>query len=497
MSVEALVVPRFQGISRPGLTSRISTRQMLDTPREMYNFLLTEDGHLYMPEAPAAPLYDFSADGRIRNIFYVETPRGIVVQMTNGKIFHIGIDPADGSYDPDPISPTLLATMPAGEEQWNLWVNGTRAGYFLMGYAPRGSAGPATDGKTWKVAGTHTSPTVTDLTASVVSASWSTLYKGRRFWVKRGRQVYYTALNQYDQPHGVDDTFTISGDDAGNTAIDNPGFVRGMSAWEDVLVFFLGGSVWVLTGAGPDTWKLRQVQTIVGNSNAWTLVRNDEGVLTFGGTNLNDPGVYIFTGSSATKISERIDDWMRSTGQLSATMSAGRYILATSRSDPAERQFLLYDIGSRQWVAFDGWVYGTAAVYGSTLLINNDGVLYRHAKEIFPRCPGRGARVLLGYQDDENPAGMVRYLGVKLAGRKWGTGTPTVTITATTSEGSVVSGPHDVATDVFDGLVVPLNIRGSAIELLLEFTAADDDNELLIENLQVITSRKGEKVSRG
>jgi hypothetical protein len=236
---------------------------------------------------------------------------------------------------------------------------------------------------------------------------------------------------------------------------------------------------------------------MVGNRFAWTLVRTDEGVLTVGGTNLNNPGLFLFTGSNAVKLSDNVDDWMLSHGKLSATVSAGRYILGTSRSGADNRQFMILDLRSKQWTAFDGYILGTACVRGTILYVSENGILYESSGEIFPRCPGRGARITLGYQDDENPSGLVRYLGLKLAGRFWGTGTPTVTVTASTPDGQVVSGPHDIPTDVFDNLVVPLNIRGAGIELDVEFTPADDDNEILIENLQVITSRKGEKVSRG
>ncbi len=488
---EAVIVSQFKGVHRPGLTTRITTRRILDEPREIYNMHLTDDGHLYIPECPDV-LYDFSIDGNIQTIHYVENPRGVVVQMDAGKIFHIGIDPATGAYDPAVIDPTHIATMPAGEEQWNIWVNGT-LDYFLMGYLPRGSAGP-TDGQTWKVSGTHLVLTVENITATVEAASWSTLYKGRRFWVKRGRQVWFSALNEYDAPAEADATFTISGDDAGNGFVDNPGFVAGMSAWEDVLVFFLTGSVWIITGSDPDTYNLRQVQTMVGNTNPWTLMRTDGGVITLGGSNLNNPGIYLFTGSQAQKLSDTVDDWMLNVGRATATLSGGRYIFGCSRANADSRQFMILDMRTHQWVAFDGYIDGTAAVKGSTLYVSKEGILYSINGEIFPRCPGRSARITLGYQDDENPSGLVRYLGVKVAGRMWGTG-GTLTVMASTPDGVVISDPQVIPDDVFDNFVIPLNIRGAAIEIQLEFTI-DDDTELLIENLQVILSRKGEKVSR-
>lgn len=489
MSVEALVVPAFKGIHRPGLTGRITTRRVLDEPREIYNFHLTDDGHLYMPAAPNL-VHDFSADGDIQTIHYLENPRGIIIQMSNGKIYHYRLL-APTNEPPVPAEITLLATIDPAETEWNIWVLDAGS-YGLMGYCPRGSAGAGPDGDMWKIAGTP--PTATSLRSTVGRASYSTLFKGRRFWVTRGRQVWFSPLNQYDQP--AEDNFTIGGDDGGNGYEDNPGFVQGMIGWEDVLVFFLTGSVWILTGGGPETWNLRQVQTMAGNSSSWTLMRTDDGVLTYGGGNLNDPGLYLFTGNNAVKISDVVDDYMRSIGHATATICGGRYVLGTSRAGADNRQFLLYQLKTKQWTAFDGFVKGTAAVMARRLYINGGGILYRIDQEIFPRAPGRGARITLGYQDDENPSGLVRYLGVKLAGRKWGTGVPTVTVTATTPDGSVTSAPQNIGTDVFDNIVVPVNVRGAGVELTLEFTPAADDNELLIENVQVILSRKGEKVSR-
>lgn len=492
---EALIVSQFKGIHRPGLTSRISTRRVLDEPRELYNFHITDDGHLYMPESPNTLLHDFSLDGYVLTLHYVENPRGVIVQMSNGKIYHVAIDPSTGAFV-SPTNVTLLATIAAGEEQWHIWVNGT-LDYSLFGYMPRGSAGPVDDGKTWKLAGTYLLPTVTDITVTVDRATYSTLYKGRRFWVKRGRQVWFSALNTYDAAAAVDATFTISGDDAGNTYIDNPGFVSGMVAWEDVLIFFLTGSVWALSGDSPDTYSMHQVQTVVGNIDPWSLVRTDAGVITYGGRNLNARGLYLFTGSSAEKISDVVDDYLQTVGKTGGSLSAHRYIFTTARADPEERQFLLFDMRSRQWTAFDGYVNGAIVNIGSQVAISNGGVLYRHGSDILPRCPGRPGRIRLGYHDDQNPSGLNRYLAVKLTGRRWGTGIPTVTVTVTTSEGLMTSNPVDIDTDIFDNVVIPLNIRGAAIEVYLEFTPSNDDSELLIENLQVIMSRKGEKVSRG
>lgn len=494
--LESLVVSSFKGIHRPGNTPYTSDRRVLDEPKEMYNFHLTELGYLYMPPVPNEVLHDFSADGEIISLNYMESPKGVIVQMDNGKIFHLGIE-SSGAFV---ALPTLLATISVGEREWPLWVNSTIAGYSLMGYAPRNTTGPAEDGVTWKVTGTPSAPVAASLNGDgVVAASDSQLFKGRRIWVKRGRDVFFTTLNSYDQPHDPNDTFVISGDDAGDNYLNNPGFVQGMVSWEDVLILFLSSSVWILTGADPNSWNLRQVETIIGNQNAKTLVRTDSGVLGMGGHLISNRGVYLFTGSQSRKVSRVIDHWLiDKVNPVYATMSDNKYILSVMGSDPDERQFLLMDIDSQQWYAFDGWINGIClAIDAQRLMLSSEGVLYNTFPRRLPRKSGRGARIILGYHDEENPTGLNRYLGLKISGKFFGTGQPTVIVTAKTPDTTVVSDSINVPSNVFDSLVIPLNIRGAAIEFEIAFTPDDDDNELLIENLQVIRSKKAEKVSRG
>ena len=496
MSVEAIVVSSFTGIRRPGLTGRVTSRRQLNEPRELVNFHHTREGHLYMPSA-AELVWDFSAHGDIRTVTYVENPGGLVVQTTSGRIYHVAIKPPSSTRFPDPMQVTLIATMGAGEEDNPLWVNGID-GATLMGYAPRGSAGPDGDGRTWKLAGTWDAPSVTNISATVgPTASASMLYKGRRFWVKRGRQVYFSELNDFETARPADNTFAIAGDDSGSSYLTNPGYVRGMSAWEDVLVFFLGGSVWTLTGSSPENYSLRQVQTIVGNLAQESLVRIDEGVMSLGGNNLNTRGVYLFTGARSVNLSDNIGDYMGSLGLMwSATFSGGKYIVSTGRDSADGRQFLVYDVDSQEWSVFDGFIRGVVHTQSDHIITAFGGKLYRNSTVMLPRAPGRGAKLRIGFQDDENPSGLVRFLAVKFAGARFGAGAPTVKITASTDKGVVVSESTPIPADVFDNFVVPVNARGAAIELLIEIENTSDSTEVLIENLQVITSRKGEKVSR-
>lgn len=491
MSVQADIVTAFQGLDRRGRGLRRTERANLDTPRELVNFHIDENDHLYMPPVGTL-LHTFGVGRTVRSMQYLETPRGLIVTLDNGEIHFLEIAPGGSAFTG---VTQLLATMTS--PGWNLWTLGCGT-YGLIGYAARGSTAA---GQTWKLEPSGTSPpvTVTDISASQPisgRASWSTLFKGRRFVVERGRTVYFSDLNAYTT-FGVDSFFAISGDDAGNDYLTNPGFVEGMVAWEDVLVIFLRQSVWLLTGTTPETFQLRQVQTTVGNGNAWALTRVEGGVLTYGGFHLYDRGIYLFTGSNAQKISEPVDDLMRGPDRPYATTAGRRYIFCRGEATADDVQLCIYDLDRRRWTTFDGWVQGVVASTGDGLVYANGNALYRYdAQALTPRAPGRAASVVLGYYDEGQTLGQVRYLAVKLTGRKWGTGAPTVTVTATVEDGTVTSTPVALTTDTFDGVVIPINLRGHAIELDITITPAADDNEVLIQQVQLISSRKGEKVSR-
>lgn len=493
--VQLVTVSSFLGIHQPGLLDRVSVRRDLDKPRELVNFHLTDDGHLYMPKS-AEVFYEFpEEEGFIRTIHFCETPRGHIIQMSEGKIYFI---PRGDTDWPDPITVKHVATIPEGERQWNLWVNGIGSEGTLFGYAPRGSAGPV-DGKTWRLHGDRNNPDTEDLTDVITpTASYSTLYKGRRFWVKRGRSVYFSNLNDFTSPRDENNSFPIGGDDSGDGWITNPGFVNGMVGWEDLLIFFMIGSIWNLTGGSPEHWQLRQATTVTGNSNPFSLTPTDYGVLSYSGTNVNNRGIFLFTGDTPVKISRLIDEYMKSPGRMvGCTVSGHHAIFSASRVGADNRQYLVYNFETGQWVSFDGFEQGTADVFNDGIFLSGKNVLYFNFTNNLTRFPGRGAKGVFGYHDDGNPTGMNRYMGVKLSGRKWGTGNPTVKVTARTPEGNtVVSSPVELSTNVFDSVLIPLNIRGNAIEFTLEVTPVNDDNEVSIETMQLVVSSKGDKLSR-
>lgn len=502
--VVAANVTGFTGIRQPGPTGLITERRHLSEPRELVNMHLTNEGHLFMPKA-AFEVWDMSGedgedtDSRIMGVHYLGSPRGLIVQSSTGQIFHVSMEPPSSTAFPDPMIVTKIADMGTGEEDNPIWVLSTSEGYGLMGYAPRGSAGPDTDGKTWRVYNDWDDPLVEDLTATVTpTASYSNFFKGRRFWTKRGRTVFYSEIDDPTSERPENNSFVVGGIDAGDSPLTNLGYVQGMLSWEDVLIIFLSGSVWTLTGATPETWVLRQNMTITGNITARTLTPTDRGVLSYGGDNTNNPGVYLFTGNQAHLISDKIGQYLLNMGSVSsATVASGKYIISTGRGGVGNRQFLVFDITDEEWSVFDGFERGTVLTQSGLVDVSGEYVLYRSTDQTFPRYPGRGGRVVLGYHDDDHVTGWVRFLGVKVNGRKSGTGTPTITATITTSEGDTVTpSAIDLTDDVFEGLVIPVNLRGHGLEIELQVNPADDDNEVLIESVQLVMSRKGEKLGR-
>lgn len=498
------VVNAFRGVDRRSQGLLRTERAGLSTPRELVNFHIDANGHLYLPPADAIQIHDFGIDGPIVRTTWCAF--GMVIQTTT-KVWLLPYGTVGDSDAEFPDPPVELFTLPVADVP--VWVNSIGSDYLLVGFATRGAM--AVDGGTWKVESDGAGGwTVTDVSSSdpllgVVSAS--VLYKGRRFIASRQRTIHYSDLNAHTT-FSVDSAFEVAGDDGATSFEESIGTIQGMTAWEDVLVIFMRSSIWLLTGSGPGTWNLRQVQTTVGNSAPWSISRVEEGLLRFHQLR-GDAGVYLFSGSTSKKVSDAVDPYLAGHSPnavikgnpyswQSATWSR-RYYLALSADTAADTQFLVYDLDTRQWTTFDGFTEGAVASDQNGMFFSVGNVLYNaRPSDLLPRAPGRDGKVTLGWFDQGNTAGQLRFLAVKVAGRRaaTGAGTASLTLAARVPDG----GPDATATvaltgDSFDNVVLPVNLRGSAVEL--DFTlAASDDVSVVIESLQLVMSRKGEKVSR-
>lgn len=500
-AVEGIVTNTWQGLDARGRSTR-SERNQLDAPRELVNMVVDENGHLFMPAASALGHSFPSGDTRIMQMGYVEDPRGIVIQMESGKVYHFGL-PIGSQWEPADLDLTEIVASLAAPDALLWTISSIEKGIF--GNATRGE-GPH-DGQTFEVEDDGTGTIVaTDVSANDLpedgQASYSALWKGRRFVVVRGREVYFSELNQH-QTFPEDNMFRIGGDDGSNDWVTNPGFVQGMATWEDILLFFMTSSVWMMSGGGgSDSWQLRDTISDMGtNGGAWTLVPTQYGVFSFGGGNQGDRGIYNFQGQTAKKISDPVFQVL--SGPLRGRNSFGNYVLHGQSDTEDELQIYLYDYRRQLWTTFDGYRNSISIATPHGFFISDDLDLYHvpadsETPSAFPRKSGRGGKVTVGWEDEGNIAGLVRILGIKVGGKRRGTGTPTIQATVRTPNGGVVtSAVTDIPTDSFDNLVLPVNIRGAAAEITLEITPSSDSSEVLLESLQLIYSRKGEKLSRG
>jgi len=492
--VSSFIVPEWGGIDARGKDLR-TNRRSLNNPRRIENMTIDENGHLFMPRAAKLAHTFPSGEGRITQMQYLETPRGLLVQTTeNNKVYHFRL-PLTGQWETGDLNVTDLINLNVPNLIWAI----SSVGKGLFGNSTRGT-GPH-DGQTLEVEDWN-NPTVTDISAEDLpregQASFSTFWKGRRFVVVRGRQVWFSELNDHNN-FPEDNTFRIGGDDGGNDWVTNPGFIQGMASWEDQLLFFLNSSVWMMSGGGdPNTWQLRDTLSTMGTiGGAWTLASTQYGVFSLGGQNQGDRSVYLFNGGTSEKVSEPVDNFIG--GQVRATQQFGYYILSIGTDSEAHLQFLLFDILRRRWSAFTGYRYGVATPTPHGFFISDLNNLYHieaGSRKSFPRKPGLNAKVTMGWEDERHPNKLTRFLGVKLSGKKSG-GTPTVAITARLPNGeSLTTGAQSLTEDTFDGLLLPLNFRGPAVEFDLEIVPDTDEDEVVIESLELMHSRKGEKLSR-
>ena len=492
--LQSITINGWQGLDARGQFSVSSERYGLDVPKVLRNVHLDERGRLYYPAARAELAHTFADD--IFVLRYIERPRGILVQLHNGQVWFVkGLSGRD--FD-DTAGVELLTTL--SQTQWPIWsLSSSDVSYF--GWGARGGS---TGSQTFRVSGTTASPVLTNISGASPDTSYSEFFKGRRFTVYQDNEVRFSNLNDYEA-FEENNFFTIAGDDGGTSWDTYKGFVQGMVAWEDVLLIFLTGSVWLLTGAGPDTWNLRQAMTTVGNSAAFALTRTERGAMSYGGENAGDPGVFLFTGQSARKVSEMIDPLIPIDSGLDfyATKQYDTYLLCKPTDELGVAQVFVYDMTRDTWTTFSGWLNAAVAPSPAGLFLTSNDQLWFHDREqrYFPRHPSLGGRVKVGFYDEGAMHDLYRFVALKVTAKRLGTIASTMNVTCRipNAEGSdpgrVVESAIEVSTDDYVTYTVPLNIRGPALEI--EFFFASTANAgLLVESMQLIYSKKGGKLAR-
>lgn len=539
MTVQSSIVARFEGY-HAGIHHRdaLTQRRSFDVPRELLNALVDSYGHLWVPK-PWDVLYDFTSaeidPSSCMKVTAVRGPDGVLTQWGTDVVFV----PRD-THD----TPSFNVMPPLDSAVLPIWVvsmtddNGA-GGPIVDNY--QGGVLYGTHNQTfalrWPNPGNWADSTATELDTNdwpgLVHGRHSFAFRGRRF-VAAGlgggsRRVWFSEINQPlrfqsandDQPLNY---FDVGGDDTGADLGSYIGELRGFAAMEDVLVIFLSQSIWVLTGNSPETFNLRRTQSAVGCSSIETVVPVDEGLMFVGGMPDGEMGVYLFTGTHSYLVSRDIQWYFEAWDDnldkypsnlledsaeqtLSATRWENQYVLAAPDLDPeGKRQLFVYDLKSKRWSTFGGY---TKPRVGNlyALVTGDDDMHLRITSQQMARREGEVAKVTLGWNDEGKVAGHSRFLGLKTFAWRRGeeeSDPPTLTVTARVpgddAAAEVAVDPIDIEEEgtVYDGILTPINLRGHAIEVDLEVTPADGDDtsEIVIEGVELIHSRKGEKLSR-
>lgn len=481
----------FQGLSygRDPVPA-FSARRPLNVPRELLNLIHDEHGQLWLPPVASTVFHDFGATGtRIHHLANFASDAagiGLLVQLDNAVYV----------FDTSLATPApVLLVSDVGTDR-RIWVNITDTAVYF-----------GTPSGTWRLtqsAGTYTVVLLDPLVVPTGFHSYS--YKGRRFVVRRNVTIKFSEIND-PEVFLADSEFTVGGDQTGGSWEVSPGSVVALMEIEDVLLIFCTQSVWALVGSHPENFRLRRTNSLAGCWARDSLARVDEGIMFVGGTPRGELGVYLFTGNDARLVSPDIAgffrDWTFADGSFSdATMKftgtrwRDRYHLSASDVD-ASRQVYSYDLRAQTWSTHSGWVNGPATGlvrYGGTLdrlLMSNGNVIYGTYDPIARAPAAPDGQVTLGWHDQGQPTGLVRFLGLKVG--VWST--PTAgTLTAALSVPGGASAPAEtVAVDFHDHAVLPLNLRGKAVEIDLTIAAP----QALLESIELVLSRKGSKLSRG
>lgn len=500
MATEAIAATGFSGLRRGLRTGLRTQRRGLDTPRELINVLPDENQQLWVPPRYDAVWHTFASGSRIRKIVNVTGPvTGVVVQV-DATVYFLGTN--DIAFGPH-----TLATTADDEPVWVVYYSQDKL-YFGKG------------GATWRT--TYDAGTASFTTTEISNATgmkngfFSTDYLGRRFVLERNYTVWFSDLNQ-PETFDANSTFTIGGDRGGGSWTNDPGSLITAVPWQDTLVIFCTQSVWILTGTSSANFKLRRTNSAQGAWARDSVVPVPNGILFFGGTPLGEFGVYRFTGQNAELVSSEVSAffrrWEQETGrnlfteatkEINAVRWKDHYLLAAENIRP-ERKVWSFNLHTEQWSTHDNFTgprLGPARQTGVTSdkLLIGDGLRLLDTYHPFCLNDNSTAKLTLGWHDDQRPSSLRRYLAVKLAGWSFN-GDPlsaaaTVELTATTPEGGTATTTKNLPDDVFDTVIFPLSIRGTGIELDLTITPNDPAREILIEQVELITSLKGEKVSR-
>lgn len=503
--VNGYTVTAFEGLNH-GMTNTgnhaVSTRRRLDTPIELRNMVYTERGHLWMPPSPDGTLCTPSiggGDGLIKKIVNFRSPvTGLIVQAGTRLSFW-------ETAQTEPMgAPDITYDLTSDEKIWVVDYNG----FILLGNITQ----------TIKV--TYSAGFVfEDISASVPEGYHSINYKGRRFVIDRPSQVWYSDIGD-PETFGDNSFFLVGADTQGDSWENNIGSPVRLHPFQEVLLLMQTQGIQRFTGTDPLTdFTLR---TSSSNAGIWareSLVHSDQGVLFFGGTPRGEWGVYLFRGDSSVNISASLAGYLREWGEVaydggapafdldlfSAVGWHDKYVSVMELGGTGFPEMFVYDLNTKRWSTFDDWSTPCVGLVRNQrdLLCIGDNLAGVVSYTASPMCRSKtdtAARLTVGYEDEEQPSGLARYLEVRLTVNALalaGANGIEVDLTATTAAGaSVIATTQEITTDGQQTLRIPLHLRGNSIELDFTFTPSNKAHELVIESLELVQARKPLKVAR-
>lgn len=517
MPTEAIIITEFEGMVRGRRTAQArSLRRNLDTPYDLTNLLIDENGHLWLPRAHDAILHNFAGTGRIRKISNITAPDSAILVQVDQALYALNTTAAG------PYTPVLLVSNLGDETP--VWVNSFQdLDYTLVG----------NETNTWKI--TSISAAATAVATTHGFASY--VYKGRRWVAVRGSElIHYSDLNT-PETFGADSSFAVGGDYLGGDWSEDPGSPTGFAELGDNLVIFMSQAIYLLGGTDPDRMQLNRTNSMVGCWARETIVQTEHGIMFFGGTPRNEFGIYSFTGSQSELVSAPVSAFFRRWEQLHDTtlnsifQYANKFFHCFRWNDilifSAEgmravegdiHDVFIYDLVRQTWTTFGGWANGPR-VGGVREFGKADALLVTEGDQlrttVYPLCRASNVNgtAILGWHDEQDPYGFRRFIGVKIYAWKSAisVGNPTITVKASTPDADplmsgpdpreVTSGPVSVpfvqyANTPASPLVFPINLRGQSIRLTITVDPSDPTDEVLIESVQLIYSGKGQKLSR-
>ena len=483
-------------------------RRRLDTPRLLCNMLHTDKGSLWLPPAPTLMIDTVAGTGDIYKIVQTFDPGNTIVVQRGTTLSAYDIDGQGGQGGFPWTTADETFTLTDDEKCWALVYDSA----LYMGNSTQ----------TVKLTKSGGVFTFTNLTG-VPHGYQSMNYRNRRYVVERvfgtaggtDQRLHYSDIGDAET-YGADSFIDIEAYYEGDSWENALGSPVAAHPFSDVLALFLTQGIVRFTGTDPLTnFTLRPSTSQVGLWLRDTVSHIEPGILFFGGTPRGEFGVYLWRGNSSQLVSRQINgylrEWVEGTQIFSedlgaATVWRNNYICALDVGESAGHPTIfVYNWIDQRWSTFDGWVRPTVALgrAGSDNLLIADGngtdkVYWTRDPMVRKETTTQG-RFLVGYEDEEQPSGWVRYLKVRLtvqAKAAGGTGID-VDLTATNTSGDSV-GPitRSITTDGQHTLDFPLRFRGNAIDLDFTVSPSAADHELTVQNLELVQSRKGLKVAR-